>query len=45
MKNPMAQVHDETHAKTKGGVFSDDFELRSPVIQKIFSPKKSIPLS
>ena len=27
----------------KWGVFSDDFGLRSPVIQKPFSPKKGIP--
>ena len=32
----MASVHDENHAKTKGGVFSDEFGLRCPVIQKTF---------
>ena len=26
--NPMAQVHDENHEKTKNGVISDDFWVK-----------------
>ena len=39
------EVHDENRAEKKWRFFSDDFGLRSPVIQKTFSPKKGIPLS
>ena len=44
----MAEVHHENHGKKKRKwliiyFFSDDFGLRSPVIQKPFKPKKGIP--
>ena len=35
---PWPQVHDENYAKKRP--ISDDLELRGPVIQKPFSPKK-----
>ena len=50
MKNPMASrgKHNERIIQeTKWPIiffFPDDFGLSSPVIQKIFSPKKGIPL-
>ena len=44
-KNPMAEVHDENHAKNKGGVFSDDFGLRmTRHSEKNLGQKKGIPL-
>ena len=39
MKNPMARVYNQSHAKanlTYYLFFSDDFGLRSPVVQKTF---------
>ena len=37
MKNPMAEVHDENHAKKMS--ISDDFGLRSPVFRTRFRRK------
>ena len=43
MKYAMAWVYNENHnAKTKGGVFSDDFGLRTPVVLKPFRTKGDI---
>ena len=40
MKNPMASVHDENKAKIWRS--SDDFGLRSPVIQKPLQTKATV---
>ena len=46
MKNLMAyDLATRRQSCKKNGLFPDDFVLRSPVIQKAFSPKKGITLS
>ena len=44
-ENAVAYAHNEKSCQKKNGVFSDEFGLRSRVIQKTISPKKGIPLS
>ena len=41
----MAEVRNENQEKKKTVSIFDDFGVRSPVIQKPFSPKNGIPLS
>ena len=43
VKNPTAQKYTTIESRRKYKPVSDDFGLRSPVIQKTLSPKKGIP--